>query len=549
MGKTNKKAILSMLISSVLISLTAIVFMEVEPLFVCIGLMLLLIIRFSSPNFFVDSTYVWLGAFVILASYAVISNNVYNDFVKIGFLHFNLNYMTSTLFLPMTYLMVKYKNYSSMHLVRVLYIAALPCILLILLGMVQGIILLLTVMVFLVVKASHEKRIRTSSLILLGLSLAMGMGLIIFIISSSTERFERLLKPDGALLEAFTKGLEAKEILFSASLFKGVEFDSEIFGVGWEFVELVAGHGWWIGIIFLALQILLVSSLYKMSLNIKHSYANYFTYAIFAFFLTRIVLSLLSVLGIIPFVDFSFAFTGYSSSILIDFLLVGIAFNFYVNRNHITSKVQLDVDYDTTYGILDVYRDEVKERYKDAKDDERVFLEKIMEDIEKDDDDWKHNRTSHLDMTRRFAQYEKAVERKVAKDTVFISYNQRDVAIAKYLCQKIEAKGHKCWYFTRDCKIGEYAEKIVKALRRTKVFVVVVSNNSNNSKHVLNEVSIAFEQIDNGTIMMPVKIEDIEFSDNMKYYLCRQEWVLALNRDELDKFSRNVSRIMGVTLE
>ena len=112
----------------------------------------------------------------------------------------------------------------------------------------------------------------------------------------------------------------------------------------------------------------------------------------------------------------------------------------------------------------------------------------------------------------------------------------------------LENQGYETWYFNRDILADAYPKKIVKALRTTKIFVVVITRSSNKSEHVANEVAIAFEMIRDGLTIMPIVIEDVDLSDNLYYYLCRQERTNATRppiERQIRKFVKKVIVVMG----
>ena len=108
---------------------------------------------------------------------------------------------------------------------------------------------------------------------------------------------------------------------------------------------------------------------------------------------------------------------------------------------------------------------------------------------------------------------------------VFISYSTEDQSDAFDACNYLEGKGISCWIAPRNIVSGEnYATQIVSAIRNCTVFVLVVSASTNTSEHVTNEVSLAF---DNKKKIIPFKLENIAFSDELTYYLNRKHWIEA----------------------
>lgn len=110
---------------------------------------------------------------------------------------------------------------------------------------------------------------------------------------------------------------------------------------------------------------------------------------------------------------------------------------------------------------------------------------------------------------------------------VFISYSSKDKNVADNLCAKLEARGMKAWYAPRDIHSTDYASAIVEAIGWCTHFVVIVSANSLASQHVLNEVDLAFQELNRSVKIAPLKIDEEEMGPAFKYYLSRQHWMDA----------------------
>lgn len=103
---------------------------------------------------------------------------------------------------------------------------------------------------------------------------------------------------------------------------------------------------------------------------------------------------------------------------------------------------------------------------------------------------------------------------------VFISYNHKDIEIAKALCAKLEQRGLKVWYAPRDIQSGDYSAAIVRAIEQARYFMILMSANSVQSHHVLNELSLAFDQLGAGHSIIPVRIDQVgTLPGSFDYYL------------------------------
>lgn len=112
------------------------------------------------------------------------------------------------------------------------------------------------------------------------------------------------------------------------------------------------------------------------------------------------------------------------------------------------------------------------------------------------------------------------------KASAFISYASGDKNIADNLCFKLEQQGVAVWYAPRDVQ-GPYAQAIVKAIDRCTHFIVILSQNSMGSEHVLNEIDLAFQNLPNKIKFKPLRVDHSLFTPAFKYYLSRQHWMDA----------------------
>lgn len=108
----------------------------------------------------------------------------------------------------------------------------------------------------------------------------------------------------------------------------------------------------------------------------------------------------------------------------------------------------------------------------------------------------------------------------------FISYSHKDAQIAVAVQSLLEQNGIRCWIDFRDATPGvEYAGSIVRAIKTSCVFILVLSQNSSASTHVLNEINSA---VNAGITILPFKVDKSELNDSMEYYLGRTHWMDAL---------------------
>lgn len=108
---------------------------------------------------------------------------------------------------------------------------------------------------------------------------------------------------------------------------------------------------------------------------------------------------------------------------------------------------------------------------------------------------------------------------------VFISYSAKDKVFADAAVASLEERGMQCWLAPRNIPAGaEWGESIVRAIQESKVMVLVLSANSNESRQVRHEV----ERADHYHVpILPVRIEDFQLTGNMEYHLPASQWLDA----------------------
>jgi len=129
---------------------------------------------------------------------------------------------------------------------------------------------------------------------------------------------------------------------------------------------------------------------------------------------------------------------------------------------------------------------------------------------------------------------------------VFISHSHIDKQVADAICHYFENDGIKCWMAPRDIVPGaNWAHSIADAIPQCKIFLLVFSANSNMSDQVLREVELAASE---KLIIMPVKIEDLNPTGGMKYYLSTVHWIDAVNK-KTEKYIKNTAETVKELLK
>ena len=134
--------------------------------------------------------------------------------------------------------------------------------------------------------------------------------------------------------------------------------------------------------------------------------------------------------------------------------------------------------------------------------------------------------------------------KKHSDSLAFISYSIPDKAVADMLCKKLENQGIPVWYAPRNVE-GPYAGSIARAIEKATHFIVILSENSMKSEHVLNEVDLAFQKLPNKIKFKPIRSDEVPLSPSMNYYLSRQHWMYAHMpplEQRLEEFALSLSR-------
>lgn len=106
---------------------------------------------------------------------------------------------------------------------------------------------------------------------------------------------------------------------------------------------------------------------------------------------------------------------------------------------------------------------------------------------------------------------------------IFISHSSKDAAAAERICALLEREGHRCFIAPRDiCPGKEYAEEIIRGLEESAAVILLMSENANQSPHVLREVEHA---VSNRIPILVYKLENVVLTKSMEYFLMTHQWV------------------------
>jgi hypothetical protein len=109
----------------------------------------------------------------------------------------------------------------------------------------------------------------------------------------------------------------------------------------------------------------------------------------------------------------------------------------------------------------------------------------------------------------------------------FISYSSKDKPAADAACAVLEGSGIRCWIAPRDVMPGgEYGAAIMDAIERCRLMVLIFSSNANQSPQIRREIERA---VNKGATIIPVRIEEVEPTQSMAYFLGAIHWLDAMS--------------------
>lgn len=111
---------------------------------------------------------------------------------------------------------------------------------------------------------------------------------------------------------------------------------------------------------------------------------------------------------------------------------------------------------------------------------------------------------------------------------VFISYSSKDYPQALAVRNVLEQNGITCWMAPESIPGGSnYTKEIPIAIKGCQAFVLMLSNNAQNSHWVLKELDSA---VNAGKIILPFQLEDVPLSDEFNFLLTGAQRYAAYQR-------------------
>ena len=108
---------------------------------------------------------------------------------------------------------------------------------------------------------------------------------------------------------------------------------------------------------------------------------------------------------------------------------------------------------------------------------------------------------------------------------VFISYSTKDQQIADKVCKYLEERGLRCFISSRDIPKGvEWPSALAAALKASRLFLAIFSNNYNLSMQVNKELTIASKR---HVPLLTFKITDDDFEGTKDYFLSEVNFIIG----------------------
>ena len=129
---------------------------------------------------------------------------------------------------------------------------------------------------------------------------------------------------------------------------------------------------------------------------------------------------------------------------------------------------------------------------------------------------------------------------------IFISYSRKEAEIVKSIYEWLVRAGYKCWMDVDGMYSGvSYKKVIVDAIKRSKVLLFMSSENSNKSRNVISEVSIAVEH---NKMIIPVRVDMSPYSESIEYDIINHDYVVY-DRSRTEESNREMLKKIVSTME
>lgn len=124
---------------------------------------------------------------------------------------------------------------------------------------------------------------------------------------------------------------------------------------------------------------------------------------------------------------------------------------------------------------------------------------------------------------------------------IFLNYPDAYKSLTVELCDFIEAAGYKCWYAHRDILGGNnYMERIVEAIKASKLMIFLLSEKSCTSRYVRREVELAYTC---NIPIIPLRLEDFTVTGALEYSISENQWMNVWEKPFKEYFPQIISAV------
>lgn len=121
-----------------------------------------------------------------------------------------------------------------------------------------------------------------------------------------------------------------------------------------------------------------------------------------------------------------------------------------------------------------------------------------------------------------------SITNKSTARSVFISHASKNLKVADSIRDILEARGVSCWIAPRDIQPGkQYGTSIIDGISNSSVFLLLLTDESNLSPAVQNEVERAFGY---QKTIIPVRISEVKPGKEIEFFVSNAQWVDAIHQ-------------------
>lgn len=129
---------------------------------------------------------------------------------------------------------------------------------------------------------------------------------------------------------------------------------------------------------------------------------------------------------------------------------------------------------------------------------------------------------------------------------IFVSHSASEIHIAEPVCSALENAGNNCFIAPRDIRSGfPYAEEIANGIDSADLILLMLSEASNQSPHVLREIERA---VTKSKPILVYRLSDVKLTKSMEYFLKTNQWLDAQGDDysELINAIANLGEVKAI---